>query len=169
MTHFVAGLGTSGTFIGTGRRLRQLIPSIRLISVLPDSPLHGIEGLKHMATALVPGIYDPELADEQIEVPTEEAYHLTRRLAREEGLFVGPSSGAALAGCLRAAASIDRGVIVTVFPDGGDRYLSESFWEAEPEARRSAPGAVAPRAGARPGRHPASRRAGLSRRVLRRV
>ncbi|HYN07476.1 MAG TPA: cysteine synthase [Vicinamibacterales bacterium] len=133
-THFVASLGTSGTFVGTGRRLRQLIPSIRLVSVQPDSPLHGIEGLKHMATAIVPGIYDADLADEQMDVATEEAYRLTRRLAREEGLFVGPSSGAALSACLRVAASIDRGVIVTVFPDGGDRYLSESFWEAEPDA-----------------------------------
>jgi proteasome lid subunit RPN8/RPN11 len=86
-----------------------------------------------MATAIVPGIYDPDLADEALEVPTEEAYRLTRRLAREDGLFVGPSSGAALAGCLRVAASIDRAVIVTVFPDGGDRYLSEHFWEVEPE------------------------------------
>jgi cysteine synthase B len=132
-THFVAGLGTSGTFVGAGRRLRQLVPGIRLVSVQPDSPLHGVEGLKHMATAIVPGIYDPDLADEGLEVPTEEAYRLTRRLAREEGLFVGPSSGAALAGCLRVAGSIDRGVIVTVFPDGGDRYLSEHFWEVEPE------------------------------------
>ncbi len=130
-THFVAGLGTTGTFVGAGRRLRQLIPGIRLISVQPDSPLHGIEGLKHLATAIVPGIYDADLADESLDVATEDAYRLTRRLAREEGLFVGPSSGAALAGCLRVAASIDRGVIVTVFPDGGDRYLSESFWEAD--------------------------------------
>jgi cysteine synthase B len=132
--HFVAGLGTSGTFVGAGRKLRQLIPGIRLVSVQPDSPLHGVEGLKHMATAIVPGIYDPDLADEALEVPTEEAYRLTRRLAREEGLFVGPSSGAALAACLRVAGSIGRGVIVTVFPDGGDRYLSEGFWEVEPEA-----------------------------------
>jgi cysteine synthase B len=131
LTHFVAGLGTSGTFVGAGRRLRQLLPSVRLVSVQPDSPLHGIEGLKHMATAIVPGIYDPDLADEPLEIPTEEAYRLTRRLAREEGLFVGPSSGAALAGTLRVAASLDRGVIVTVFPDGGDRYLSENFWSAD--------------------------------------
>ena len=131
ITHFVAGLGTSGTFVGAGRRLRQLLPSVRLVSVQPDSPLHGIEGLKHMATAIVPGIYDPDLADESLEVPTEQAYRLTRRLAREEGLFVGPSSGAALAGSLRVAASLERGVIVTVFPDGGDRYLSENFWSAD--------------------------------------
>jgi cysteine synthase B len=144
-THFVATLGTSGTFVGTSRRLRQLLPIIRLVSVQPDSPLHGIEGLKHMATAIVPGIYDAELADEQIDVPTEDAYRLTRRLAREEGLFVGPSSGAALVACLRVAASIDRGVIVTVFPDGGDRYLSESFWDAEPDSsRRNEPSVIVP-------------------------
>ena len=141
ITHFVAGLGTTGTFTGSGRRLRQLVPGIRLVSVQPDSPLHGIEGLKHMATAIVPGIYDPDLADDALDVPTEEAYRLTRRLAREEGLFVGPSSGAALAGCLRVATSIDRGVVVTVFPDGGDRYLSESFWEAggDPPGRPAGP------------------------------
>jgi S-sulfo-L-cysteine synthase (O-acetyl-L-serine-dependent) len=133
ITHFVAGLGTSGTFVGAGRRLRQLVPSVRLISVQPDSPLHGIEGLKHMATAIVPGIYDSDLADESLAIATEEAYRLTRRLTREEGLFVGPSSGAALAGSLRVAASLERGVIVTVFPDGGDRYLSETFWSVEPD------------------------------------
>jgi S-sulfo-L-cysteine synthase (O-acetyl-L-serine-dependent) len=136
ITHFVAGLGTSGTFVGAGRRLRQLVPSIRLVSVQPDSPLHGIEGLKYMATAIVPGIYDPDLADESLEVPTEEAYRLTRRLAREEGFFVGPSSGAALAGVLRVAASLERGVIVTIFPDGGDRYLSEPFWSVESDEPR---------------------------------
>jgi cysteine synthase B len=136
ITHFVAGLGTSGTFVGAGRRLRQLLPSVRLVSVQPDSPLHGIEGLKHMATAIVPGIYEPDLADESLEVPTEEAYRLTRRLVREEGFFVGPSSGAALAGVLRVAASLERGVIVTIFPDGGDRYLSEPFWSVESDEPR---------------------------------
>jgi proteasome lid subunit RPN8/RPN11 len=140
-THFVAGLGTSGTFVGAGRKLRQLIPGIRLVSVQPDSPLHGVEGLKHMATAIVPGIYDPDLADDALEVPTEKAYRLTRQLAREEGLFVGPSSGAALAGCLRIAGSIGRGVIVTIFPDGGDRYLSEGFWEVERQAAAASTGA----------------------------
>jgi cysteine synthase B len=129
VTHFVAGLGTSGTFVGAGRRLRAERPGVRLVSIEPDSPLHGIEGLKHMATAIVPGIYDSSLADEALQVSTEEAYALTRRLAREEGIVVGPSSGAALAGCLRVAESVDRAVIVTVFPDGGDRYLSERFWE----------------------------------------
>ena len=131
VTHFVAGLGTSGTFVGTGRRLRRERPDVRLISVEPDSPLHALEGLKHMATAIVPAIYDRMLADEAIDVSTEEAHAITRRLAREEGLLVGPSSGAALAGCLRVARNLARGVIVTVFPDGGERYLSETFWNHE--------------------------------------
>jgi cysteine synthase B len=128
LTHFVAGLGTSGTFVGTGRRLRELNPAITLVSVQPDSPLHGLEGLKHMPSALVPAIYDPRLADAELTVATEDAYALTRRLAREEGLFVGPSSGAALAACLEIMETLQRGVVVTVFPDGGDRYLSERFW-----------------------------------------
>jgi cysteine synthase B len=128
VTHFVAGLGTSGTFVGTGRRLRAANPAVRLISVQPDSPLHGLEGLKHMPSALVPAIYDPALADENLEIATEEAHALTRRLAREAGLYVGPSSGAALAGALRVARSITSGVVVTVFPDGGSRYASEEFW-----------------------------------------
>jgi cysteine synthase B len=130
LTHFVAGLGTSGTFVGIGRRLREHRRDIRLIAVQPDSPLHGIEGLKHMATAIVPGIYDPVLADENVGVTTERAYSLTRRLAAEEGLLVGVSSGAALAASLDLAARIPEGVIVTVFPDSGTRYLTERFWEA---------------------------------------
>jgi len=130
----VAGLGTSGTFIGVSRRLREYNSRIRLVSVQPDSPLHGIEGLKHMETAIKPGIYDEYLADEDIRVPTEEAYRLTRRLASEEGLLVGVSSGAALAASLEVASRIERGVVVTIFPDGGDRYLTERFWERE-EAR----------------------------------
>ena len=128
LTHFVAGLGTSGTFIGVGRRLREFNPTIRLISVQPDSPLHGLEGLKHMATAIVPPIYDPSLADEDIGVTTEEAFELTRRLARE-GLFVGISSGANLAGALRVARESSDAVIVVVFCDGGEKYLSERFWD----------------------------------------
>lgn len=128
LTHFVAGLGTSGTFIGAGRRLCEFNPSIRLISVQPDSPLHGLEGLKHMATAIVPRIYDPTLADEDLGVATEEAFDLTRRLARE-GLFVGISSGANLAGALRVARQTSDAVIVVVFCDGGEKYLSERFWE----------------------------------------
>jgi len=130
ITHFVAGLGTSGTFVGTSRRLRDVNPAIRLISFQPDSPLHGLEGLKHMETAIVPGIYDPTLAHEDMRVSTEEAYTMVRRLAREEGLLVGISGGAALAVCLRLAARIREGVIVTVFPDSADKYMSERFWEA---------------------------------------
>jgi cysteine synthase B len=128
LTHFVAGLGTSGTFVGVSRRLREFNSSIRLISVQPDSPLHGLEGLKHMATAIVPGIYDPSLADEDIGVSTEEAFDLTRQLARD-GLFVGISSGANLAGALRVARQTSDAVIVVVFCDGGEKYLSERFWD----------------------------------------
>jgi S-sulfo-L-cysteine synthase (O-acetyl-L-serine-dependent) len=131
VTHFVAGLGTSGTFMGVGRRLREFRRDIRLISVQPDSPLHGVEGLKHMETAIRPGIYDERLADEDVRVTTEQAYAHTRRLAREEGLLVGVSSGAALAASLEVASRLDEGVIVTVFPDSGMRYLTERFWEAE--------------------------------------
>jgi S-sulfo-L-cysteine synthase (O-acetyl-L-serine-dependent) len=131
VTHFVAGLGTSGTFVGVGRRLREEVPHVRLISVQPDSALHAIEGLKHMDTAIVPGIYDPLLADENVAVPTERAWALTRRLALEEGLLVGVSSGAALAAALDIASRIGEGRIVTVFPDSGTRYLTESFWQAE--------------------------------------
>ena len=127
ITHFVAGLGTSGTFVGAGRRLREADPGIRLISVQPDSPLHGLEGLKHMETAIVPGIYDPTLADEDLGVSTEEAFELTRQLARQ-GLFVGISSGANLGGALRVARQSSNAVIVVVFCDGGEKYLSERFW-----------------------------------------
>jgi cysteine synthase B len=139
VTHFVAGLGTSGTFIGTGRRLREWRPSVRLISVQPESALHGLEGLKHMASAIVPPIYDPALADRDERVSTEEAYEFVRRLARQEGLLVGPSSGAAVAASLRVAEDLDRAVIVTIFPDRGDRYLSEGFWNNVEPAE--APGA----------------------------
>jgi cysteine synthase B len=141
ITHFVAGLGTSGTFIGTARRLREFDPSIVLGSVQPASPLHGLEGLKHMESAIVPGIYDPALADEDIRVSTEEAYVMTRRLAAEEGLLVGVSSGAAMAGAFRLMASRASGrsagdedgpaVLVLIFPDGGERYLSERFWSED--------------------------------------
>jgi len=128
VTHFVAGLGTTGTFIGTSRRLKEIDPSIVCISFGPDSPLHGLEGLKHLPTALIPGIYDSALADEHLTVSTEEAYTMVRQLARKEGLFVGISSGAALAVSLKLAAQIAGGVIVTIFPDGGARYSSEHFW-----------------------------------------
>ena len=128
VTHFIAGLGTSGTFMGAGRRLREHNSAIRLISVQPDSPLHGLEGLKHMETAIVPGIYEPALADADIGVGTEEAFELTRQLARH-GLFVGISSGAALAGALRVARDASDAVVVAIFPDGGEKYLSERFWD----------------------------------------
>ena len=131
LTHFVAGLGTSGTFIGVGRRLREFKRDVVLASVQPDSPLHGLEGLKHMESAIVPGIYDSALADEDVRVGTEESYEMTRRLAQEEGLLVGISSGANLAGALKIARK--DAVIVVVFCDGGERYLSERFWENPPE------------------------------------
>jgi cysteine synthase B len=135
LTHFVAGLGTSGTFIGVGRRLRDFNSSIKLISVQPDSPLHGLEGLKHMGTAIVPGIYDAALADEDIGIPTEEAFELTRRLA-QAGLFVGISSGANLAGALRVARSASNAMVVVVFCDGGEKYLSERFWDESTDGDR---------------------------------
>lgn len=132
VTHFVAGLGTSGTLMGAGRRLREYRAGVRLVSVQPDGPLHGLEGLKHMPTALVPKIYDSRLADENLEVATEEAQAGVRRLAREAGLLVGVSSGAAFVAARRVAARLEEGVVVTLFPDGGDRYLSERFWDASP-------------------------------------
>jgi cysteine synthase B len=125
ITHFVAALGTSGTFMGTGRFLRANVPGVTLISVQPESPLHGLEGLKHMATAIVPGIYDPALADYAAEVSTEDAHEMTRRLAREEGLLVGVSSGANLAAGLQQAARAlttgDHVVMVCILCDAGDR------------------------------------------------
>lgn len=129
VTHFVAGLGTSGTFIGTARRLKELNPGIRCISFQPDSPFHGLEGMKHMPTAIVPGIYDPSVADENLEIPTEEAYAMTLRLAREEGLLAGVSAGAAMLAAVKVAEKVSSGVIVTIFPDSGDKYLSERFWD----------------------------------------
>ena len=131
VSHFVAGLGTSGTFVGTSRGLRERNPRIRTYSIQPDSPLHAVEGLKHMATSIVPGIYDPSLADEDLLVSTETAQAMTRRLAAEQGLLAGVSSGAALAAALRVAASVRDAVIVTIFPDSGTRYLSEGFWEEQ--------------------------------------
>ncbi|HXY38304.1 MAG TPA: cysteine synthase family protein [Vicinamibacteria bacterium] len=125
---FVASLGTSGTFVGTGRFLRRASPGTRLASVEPDGPFHGIEGLKHMASALVPAIYDPALADLRVGVSTEEAQETTRRLAREEGLLVGPSSGAAVCATLRLSRQLELRTAAVVLPDGGDRYLSDRFW-----------------------------------------
>lgn len=128
VTHFVAVLGTSGTFVGTGRGLRRFDEGIRLVSVEPDSPFHGIEGAKHMASALVPGIYDPELADETLEVRTEAAQETALRLAREEGIFAGVSGGAAVVAARRVAERADPdALVVTVLPDGGGRYLSEAW------------------------------------------
>jgi cysteine synthase B len=138
ITHFVAGLGTSGTFVGTARRLRELNPDITLVSVQPEGPLHGLEGLKHMASALVPGIYDATVADMDIGVATEDAHRAARRLAAEQGLLVGISSGAALAGALQFFGerpgssdppdSLSPAVVAIIFPDSGERYLAESFW-----------------------------------------
>jgi cysteine synthase B len=133
VTHFVAGLGTSGTFMGAGRFFRDEKPSVQLISVQPDTPLHGLEGLKHMESALVPGIYDPALADLDMRVATEDAYETTRRLSMEEGLLVGISSGAAAVAGLRIARTAERAVIVMIFCDGGEKYLSERFWEEPAE------------------------------------
>ncbi len=131
LTHFVAMLGTSGTFMGTSRRLKELNPKVRCISLQPDSAFHGIEGAKHMASAIVPKIYDPTLADEDIEIATEDAYAYAIRASREEGLLLGISAGAAIAGCVQVARRLkkdDEAVIVTIFPDSGDKYLSERFW-----------------------------------------
>jgi cysteine synthase B len=130
ITHFVAMLGTSGTFIGTSRRLKELNENVRCISLQPDAPFHGIEGAKHMASAIVPAIYDPEVADGNREVSTEEAHDMVKLLAREEGLLVGVSAGAALAGAMQVAREAGRkAVVVTIFPDAADKYLSERFWE----------------------------------------
>jgi cysteine synthase B len=129
ITHFVSGLGTSGTFVGTARRLKEFNPEIKVISFQPDSPFHGLEGLKHMETAIVPGIYDQTLADQNYEISTEDAHEFARRLGKREGLLVGVSAGAALACALKVAEIIEEGVIVTVFPDGGDKYLSDRFWD----------------------------------------
>jgi cysteine synthase B len=134
VTHFVAGLGTSGTFMGVSRRLKELNPAIQCISMQPDGPLHGLEGLKHMPSALVPGIYDPSLADEQIAIATEDAQHMVIRLAREEGLLVGVSSGANMVAALKIAERQRQGVVVTIFCDSAAKYLSESFWNEPTDA-----------------------------------
>lgn len=132
VTHFLAGLGTSGTLMGTGRRLKYYDPSIQVISLQPDAPFNGLEGLKHMPTAIKPAIYDTDLADRNIAVHTEDAYEMARRLAREEGLLVGISSAAAMVGILHIAEELadagESGVLVTLFPDNAYKYLSEKFW-----------------------------------------
>ena len=133
VTHFVAGLGTSGTFMGTTRRLKELNPAIQAISFQPDSPFHGLEGLKYMATSIVPAIYNPHLADRELEIETEAAYAMARQLARDEGLLVGISAAAAVVASLKIAAEESAAgrdaVIVTVLPDSAEKYLSERFWE----------------------------------------
>jgi cysteine synthase B len=132
ITHFVAMLGTTGTFVGTTRRLKELNPRIRCISLQPDSAFHGIEGAKYLASAIVPKIYDPSLADANIAISTEEAYVMAKRLAREEGLLVGISAAAAVVGCLQVARQLkkhEQAVFVTILCDSGDKYLSERFWE----------------------------------------
>ncbi len=134
VTHFVAGLGTTGTFIGTARRLREFNPNLQAISIQPESPLHGLEGMKHLETAIVPGIYDANLADKNMAVSTEDAQAMTRRLAREEGLLVGPSSGANVHAAIELARTSDNeAVVVTILCDGGGKYLHEDFW-SEPVA-----------------------------------
>src|ERR1700740_223919 len=134
ITHFVAALGTSGTFVGTTRRLKELNSKIRCISLQPDGPWNGLEGWKHMPSALRPTIYDDTLADENLEISTEESYQMVKRLAREEGLLVSPSAAAALIGCIEVASKLPAGaqaVIVTVFADNAAKYLSERFWDEE--------------------------------------
>jgi cysteine synthase B len=134
ITHFVAALGTSGTFVGTTKRLKELNPEIRCVSLQPDGPWNGLEGWKHMPTALRPAIYDDTLADENLEISTEESYRMVKRLAREEGLLVSPSAAAALVGALNVAGELPAGqtaVVVTVFADSAAKYLSERFWDEE--------------------------------------
>ncbi len=129
ITHFVAGIGTSGTLMGTGRRLKELNPKIQIIAVEPATALHGLEGLKHMESSLIPGIYDPTVHDRKVSVYTEDAYEMVCRVAREEGLLVGFSCGAALQGAFEVAQGLKEGVVVTVLPDRGDRYLKSQFWD----------------------------------------
>jgi cysteine synthase B len=130
ITHFVAGLGTTGTFMGVARRLKAFDDRVRCISMQPATSLHGLEGLKHMPTAMVPRIYDATLADDTLQCTTEEAHAMTHRLAREEGLLVGPSAGANVATALRVAQTLDAGCVVTILCDTGTRYLSDDFWDA---------------------------------------
>lgn len=130
VTHFIAGLGTSGTLMGTGRYLCEQLPNVKILAFQPDAAFHGLEGLKHMPSAIKPGIYDESLAGAPLEVKTEAAHEMVGRLAREEGLFVGISSGAAAVAALEIASQLDEGVVVTLFPDAGYKYLSDkSLWE----------------------------------------
>jgi cysteine synthase B len=128
LTHFVAGVGTTGTLVGVGRRLREVAPAVEIVAAEPDDAFHGIEGWKHLPSAITPGIYDPGVAHRTLRVATDEAYALTRGLAAAEGIFAGPSSGAALAAALTVTRVLTEGVVVVVFPDLGDRYLSTALW-----------------------------------------
>ncbi|MBE9529459.1 MAG: cysteine synthase B [Proteobacteria bacterium] len=129
VTHFVATIGTGGTIMGTGRRLKEYSKDIQVIAVEPDDPFHGLEGLKHMESSIVPGIYHEEKLDRKVPVPTEESYEMARKLSREEGLLVGQSSGAAMWAALKVAKELTKGVVVVIFPDGGDKYLSTRLWD----------------------------------------
>lgn len=131
ITHFVAGLGTTGTFVGTTRRLKEISPAIQCLSFQPDGPLHGLEGMKHLETALVPGIWDPATPDAELWASTEDAYDMVKRMAREEGVFVGISAGAAVATALKVARGLESGLVVTILCDGADKYLSERFWDED--------------------------------------
>jgi S-sulfo-L-cysteine synthase (O-acetyl-L-serine-dependent) len=128
ITHFIAGIGTGGTLMGAGRYLKEVNPSIKIIAVEPDDALHGLEGLKHMASSIVPGIYQEDALDEKISVSTEDAYAMVYRLSQEEGILVGQSSGAAMFAALKLARKLHSGTLVTVFPDFGDKYLSTNLW-----------------------------------------
>lgn len=129
ITHFAAGIGTSGTLMGTGRGLKKLKPSVQVVALEPAEPFHGLEGLKHMASSIVPGIYDPSVYDRKISIDTDESYEWVKTLARKEGVLAGLSSGGAMAGCVQLAKEIKQGCIVTVFADSGDKYLSTRVWE----------------------------------------
>jgi S-sulfo-L-cysteine synthase (O-acetyl-L-serine-dependent) len=130
LTHLVLGLGTSGTLMGTGRYMRECLPNVKIVAFQPDASFHGLEGLKHMSTSIQPGIYDTSFADQTLEIQTEAAYEMVRRLAREEGLLVGISSGAAMVASLRVASQLNEGLVVTLFPDAGYKYLSDkALWQ----------------------------------------
>lgn len=129
ITHFAAGIGTSGTLMGTGKRIKELKPSVKIVALEPSQPFHGLEGLKHMASSIVPGIYDTHGYDQHMDIDTDESYEWVKKLARQEGVLVGLSSGGAMAGCVQLAKEIKKGCIVTIFPDSGDKYLSTRVWE----------------------------------------
>jgi cysteine synthase B len=129
ITHFAAGIGTSGTLMGTGKRLKELKPSVKVVALEPSQPFHGLEGLKNMASSIVPGIYDVHGYDQKIAIDTDESYEWVKTLARKEGILAGLSSGGAMAGCVQLAKEIKKGCIVTIFPDSGDKYLSTRVWE----------------------------------------